>query len=106
MTVPSLAPAFSRVSAFQIVESKTFCQCKQQIDFALYERIKSIVYPQLETTPFSGPDIKKLQGRLTRYHWFRIGDYRLFYLIDKKKAVVVIDSLAVVESLQLVRRAA
>jgi mRNA-degrading endonuclease RelE of RelBE toxin-antitoxin system len=100
MTAPSSAPAFGRVSEFQIVESKTFCQRKQQIDFALYDRIKSIVYPQLEINPFSGPDIKKLQGRLTRYHWFRIGDYRLFYLIDKKKAVVVIYSL------QLVRRAA
>jgi mRNA-degrading endonuclease RelE of RelBE toxin-antitoxin system len=106
MTAPSFTPAFGRVSEFQIAESKTFFQSKQQIDFVLYDRIKRIVYPQLETNPFSGPDIKKLQGRLTRYHWFRIGDYRLFYLIDKKKAVVVIDSLAVVESLQLVRRAA
>jgi mRNA-degrading endonuclease RelE of RelBE toxin-antitoxin system len=93
MTAPNFTPALGRVSAFQIVESKTFCQSKQQVDFTLYERIKSIVYPQLETNPFSGPDIKKLQGRLTRYHWFMVGDYRLFYRIDKKKAVVVIESL-------------
>lgn len=98
MTAPNFTPVLGRVSEFQIVESKTFCQCKQHIDFVLYDRIKSIVYPQLATNPFSGPDIKKLQGRLTRYHWFRIGDYRLFYRIDKKKAVVVI------ESLELVRR--
>lgn len=99
MTAPISAPAFGRVSAFQIAESKTFCQRKQHIDFVLYDRIKSIVYPQLEIDPFSGPDIKKLQGKLTRYHWFRIGDYRLFYLIDKKKAVVVIDSLELVRRL-------
>lgn len=92
MTAPRFAP-FGRVSEFQIVESKTFYQSKQQIDFALYERIKSIVYPQLETNPFCGPDIKKLQGKLTKYHWFSIGDYKLFYRIDKKKAVVVIESL-------------
>jgi mRNA-degrading endonuclease RelE of RelBE toxin-antitoxin system len=100
MTAPISAPAFGRVSAFQISESKTFCQRKQHIDFVLYDRIKSIVYPQLETNPFSGPDIKKLQGKLTRYHWFRIGDYRLFYTIEKKQAVVVIVDL------QAVRRVA
>ncbi len=100
MTAPSSAPAFGSVSEFQIAESKTFCQSKQGIDFAMYERIKSIVYRQLETNPFSGPDIKKLQGRLTRYHWFRIGDYRLFYIIEKKQAVVVIVDL------QAVRRVA
>jgi mRNA-degrading endonuclease RelE of RelBE toxin-antitoxin system len=93
MTAPSSAPAFGRVSAFQIAESKTFCQRKQQIDFVLYDRIKSIVYPQLEIDPFSGPDIKKLQGKLRRYHWFWIGNDRLFYLIDKKQAVVVIVDL-------------
>jgi mRNA-degrading endonuclease RelE of RelBE toxin-antitoxin system len=37
---------------------------------------------------------------LTRYHWFRIGNDRLFYLIDKKQAVVVIVDL------QAVRRVA
>lgn len=93
MTAPSSAPAFGRVSAFQIAESKTFCQRKQHIDFVLYNRIKSIVYPQLEIDPFSGPDIKKLPGKLRRYHWFRIGNDRLFYLIDKKQAVVVIVDL-------------
>jgi len=100
MTVLSSAAAFGRVSEFQIAESKTFCHCKQQIDFALYDEIKSIVYPQLKKNPFCGPNIRPLTGELTGYHRFRIGDYRLFYLIEEKKAVVVIVAL------QVVRRAA
>lgn len=98
MTAPSFTHAFGRVSAFQIAESKTFCQSKQQIDFVLYDRIKRIVYPQLETNPFCGPNIRQLTGELTGYHRFRIGDWRFFYLIEEKQAVVVIVAL------QLVRR--
>jgi len=100
MTAPRTAPAFGRVSEFQIAESKTFCQSKQQIDFALYDRIKSIVYPQLRKNPFCGPNIRQLTGELTGYHRFRIGDWLVFYLIEEKQAVVVIVAL------QLVRRAA
>ena len=100
MTAPSIPTFFGRMSAFQIAESKTFCQRKQQIDFALYERIKSIVYPQLKKNPFCGPSIRQLTGELTGYYRFRIGDYRLLYLVEEKQAVVAIVAL------QLVRRAA
>jgi mRNA interferase RelE/StbE len=99
MTAPSFAP-FGRVSEFQIAESKTFCQSKQQLDFVLYDKIRSIVYPQLKKNPFCGPNIRQLTGELTGYHQFRIGGYRLFYLIEEKKAVVVMVAL------QLVRRVA
>ena len=100
MTAQRTIPAFGRVSEFQIAESKTFCQHKQHIDFALYDRIKSIVYPQLRKNPFCGPNIRQLTGDLAGYYRFRIGDYRLLYLVDEKQAVVAIVAL------QLVRRAA
>jgi len=59
----------------------------------LYAKIKDIVYPQLRSNPFSGINIKKLKGDFDSYYRYRIGNYRLFYLIENKKVLVVIVDL-------------
>jgi mRNA interferase RelE/StbE len=48
------------------------------------------VYPRLRTNPYSGPNIKRLKGELKSVFRYRIGDYRLFYLIDPKEKRVYI----------------
>ncbi|MEA2049266.1 MAG: type II toxin-antitoxin system RelE/ParE family toxin [Campylobacterota bacterium] len=48
------------------------------------------MYPQLRTNPFYGNNIKKLKGEFDGYYRYRIGNYRLFYLIENEKVLVAI----------------
>ncbi len=82
-----------QLSDFQIAESKTFEKIKKKIDSRLYDKIKKIVYPQLRNNPNFGINIKKLKGDLDGYYRYRIGNYRLFYLIENEKVLIIIIDL-------------
>ena len=82
-----------QLSNFQIAETKTFEKIKKQIDIKLYTKIKNIVYPQLRSNPFYGNNIKKLKGEFEGYYRYRLGSYRLFYLIENEKVLVAIVDL-------------
>lgn len=82
-----------KLSDFKIAETKTFNKVKKKIDQKLYQKIIDIVYPQLRKNPFFGSNIKKLKGEFSQYYGFRLGSYRLFYLVDKEKVIVVIVDL-------------
>ena len=81
------------MSNFKIAESKTFEKIKKKINSQLYAKIKAIVYPQLKSNPYFGINIKKLKGNFEGYYRYRVGSYRLFYLIDNGKVIVVIVDL-------------
>ena len=81
------------MSEFQIAETKGFTKRKESIAPELYEKIRDVVYPQLRKNPYFGPNIKKLKGKLAPYYRFRIGDYRLFYLIEADKVLVAVVDL-------------
>lgn len=78
------------MSDFTIAESQTFEKIKKNINLKLYNKIKIIVYPQLQLNPYFGVNIKKLKGEFDGYYRYRIGSYRLFYLIENRKVLVVI----------------
>jgi mRNA interferase RelE/StbE len=78
------------LSNFLIAESKTFIKIKSQIDTKIYDKIVNVVYPQLRVNPFFGTNIKKLKGEFDGYYRYRIGSYRLFYLIDNEKIIVMV----------------
>jgi len=80
----------TRLSKFQIAESKTFDKVKKNIDKKLYKKIVEIVYPQLKENPFYGTNIKKLKDNLEGYYRYRLGNYRLFYLIENEKVLIVV----------------
>ena len=61
--------------------------------YQLYTKIKNIVYPQLKSNPYFGTNIKKLKGAFEGYYRYRVGSYRLFYLIENEKILVVIMDL-------------
>ncbi|MBC8442447.1 MAG: type II toxin-antitoxin system RelE/ParE family toxin [Deltaproteobacteria bacterium] len=82
-----------QLSNFQIAETKTFEKVKKNIDSQLYTKIRNIVYPQLKLNPYFGTNIKKLKGDFEGYYRYRVGSYRLFYLIDNEKVIVVIVDL-------------
>jgi mRNA interferase RelE/StbE len=81
------------LSKFNIAESKTFEKVKKKLDPKLYQKIKNIVYPQLRTNPHFGTNIKKLKGEFAGYYRFRIGNYRLFYLVDNENILVLVVDL-------------
>jgi len=81
------------LSDFQIAETKTFQRVKAQLDAKIYTKVVNIVYPQLRENPFYGTNIKKLKGEFEGYYRYRIGSYRLFYLIDNDKIIVAIVDL-------------
>ncbi len=81
------------MSDFRIAETINFEKIKKKFDDKLYSKIKNIVYPQLKMNPFYGVNIKKLKGEFEGYYRYRIGNYRLFYLIEKEKILVVIVDL-------------
>ncbi|WP_457605993.1 type II toxin-antitoxin system RelE family toxin [Nitratifractor sp.] len=75
---------------FRIAETKNFQKIKKKLDKKIYTKIVAIVYPQLRSNPYYGTNIKKLKGRFEGYYRYRLGDYRLFYLIEDDKVIVVV----------------
>lgn len=76
---------------YKIAETETFSKKINSKKFNhLYEKIINDVYPILRNNPFFGINIKKLKGKYKGIYRFRIGDYRLFYKIDKDEALIFI----------------
>lgn len=75
---------------FQIAETKSFEKLKAKLDKKLYLKIKNNVYPQLKSNPFYGANIKKLKGELEGYYRYRVGSYRLFYVVEEEKVLVIV----------------
>ncbi len=75
---------------FAIAETKNFQKIKKQIDKKIYDKIVAIVYPQLRSNPYFGTNIKKLKGKLEGYYRYRLGNYRLFYLVEDGKVLIIV----------------
>jgi mRNA interferase RelE/StbE len=56
----------------------------------LRRKLDEYVYPQLKSEPFWGKNIKKLQGYTPDTWRYRIGKFRLFYIVDKSEQTVYI----------------
>lgn len=76
---------------FKIAETINFSKNIGNNEFeSLYKKIKNYVYPQLKENPFYGLNIKKLKGVYSDVYRYRIGNYRLFYTIDKNQVIIFI----------------
>lgn len=79
---------------FKIFETREFL--KQLTKLPLNEsaflrnKLDGYVYPQIRIEPFYGKNIKKLRGYSPDTWRYRIGSFRLFYVVDKKEHVVFI----------------
>ncbi|MBW9233505.1 type II toxin-antitoxin system RelE family toxin [Leptospira santarosai] len=78
---------------YKIAETELFQSKLKDRQFSqLQKKLTDYIYPILKKNPFFGPNIKKLKGEFDGLYRYRIGKYRLFYLIkDKKLLVVLID---------------
>jgi len=79
---------------YKIAETKEFQKNIKKLDSKIYIKIKNIVYPQLKSNPFFGTNIKKLKGELEGVYRYRIGNYRLFYIIEDEKVLVIVTSIS------------
>ena len=86
----TLKMVITPLSKYQIAETKSFEKTKRKIDKKLYSKIENFVYPQLKENPFYGSNIKKLKDNLEGYYMYRIGNHRLFYLIEDEKLIIVV----------------
>lgn len=76
--------------SFSIAETEAFEKKIESRDFKhLRNKIQNYVYPILKKNPFFGPNIKKLKGEFEGIYRYRIGNYRLFYLIEEEKLLVI-----------------
>ena len=82
------------LSDFLIFENDEFAKQFKKLSshdaVFLRKKLDGYVYPQIKTKPFWGNNIKKLQGYSTDTWRYRIGKFRLFYIIDKNERIVFI----------------
>ena len=79
-----------QLSSYKIAETKTFLKVKATLDKKLYTKTENFVYPQLRKNPHYGTNIKKLKGKLEGYYRYKMGNYRLFYLIEDEKLIIAV----------------
>lgn len=80
------------MSDFSLFETDEFLKqigkLTSQDSAFLQKKLKDYVYPQLNNQPFWVNNIKKLQGYSPATWRYRIGRFRLFYVIDKEQHII------------------
>ena len=62
-------------------------------DQALAKKIARC-FEQLEQSPRYHPNIKPLKGDFAGYYRYRIGDYRVIYLVDEETNQILVNTIA------------
>jgi len=84
-------------SEFRVFETDEFRKklkklSRKDSDF-LQRKCREHVYPQLRENPFLGPNIRKLKGYTPDTWRYRVGDFRLFFLVDQASRIVFLLSV-------------
>lgn len=83
------AGASSELRIFETEEfQKKLAKLPARESHFVQRKLADYVYPQLRVDPFLGPNIKKLRGYRPDTWRYRIGKFRLFYLVDQKERIV------------------
>lgn len=87
-------PREETLPEFRVFETDEFLKKLKKlpsIDVAfLKKKLSSFVYPQIKTEPFFGNNIKKLKGYSPDTWRYRIGKFRLFYIVDQNEEIVYV----------------
>ena len=80
------------MSEYRIFETDEFVESLSRLSRSgnsfIERKLRDYVYPQLTKTPYYGSNIKKLRGYEPETWRYRIGRYRIFYLIDENESIV------------------
>ena len=74
---------------FQKQFDKMELSIKRQLD----KKIEEYICPQLKQEPHFGKNIKKLRGYKPEIWRYRIGNFRLFYVIDEEEKTIAMISI-------------
>jgi mRNA interferase RelE/StbE len=85
-------PGEGGLSDFRVFETDEFIKRLKKMsasdsDF-LSRKLDSFVYPQIKKEPFWGNNIKKLKGYSPETWRYRIGRFRLFYIVDEDEQII------------------
>lgn len=73
---------------YRIFETNEFMDCMESLPrkdkVQIEKKLINYVYPQLIKEPLFGINIKKLHGYTPSTWRYRIGHYRIFYIVEKK----------------------
>ena len=79
---------------YDLFETNEFLKSLEKLqnnDKALIKnKLNGYVYPQLRSEPHFGINIKKLRGYSTDTWRYRVGNYRIFYIIDENDYLVLL----------------
>ncbi len=79
---------------FKIFETDEFLKRLKKLSFRdatfLRRKLDSFVYPQLGAEPFWGNNIKKLQGYTPETWRYRIGKFRVFYIVGQEEQILYV----------------
>lgn len=79
---------------YDLFETDEFLKCidrLQKRDKALVQsKLREYVYPQIQSEPHFGINIKKLKGYSPSTWRYRIGNYRVFYTIDENDQLILL----------------
>ncbi len=80
------------MSNYRIFETEEFSKSLSKINRSYQElitkKLYNQIYPQLKEEPHFGKNIKKLVDYNPETWRFKIGKYRLFYIIDESEKIV------------------
>lgn len=80
------------LSEFRIFETDEFRKKIEKIPVReaefLQRKLTEYVYPQLRISPFLGRNIKKLKGYQPGIWRYRVGKFRVFFIVDQGRRVV------------------
>jgi len=79
---------------YKIIETEEFSKKLSKISSReknlIQKKLKNYIYPQLKEEPHFGINIKKLVDYKPETYRYRIGNYRIFYIIDEDDKIVYI----------------
>jgi mRNA interferase RelE/StbE len=82
---------------YKIFETNEFLKkldkLANQEESFIKKKLLQYIYPQLKEEPHYGNNIKKLVGYKPETWRYRIGKFRLFYVIDEIKKIIYILSI-------------
>ena len=85
-------PSEAALSDFLIFETDEFLKTLKKLSAQdatfIRNKIDSFVYPLIKKEPFWGNNIKKLKGFTPEIWRYRIGDFRLFYIVDQEEQII------------------
>ena len=87
-----LKPERVSLSEFRIFQTDEYLKKMSKLpaneaDF-LEKKLREYVFPQLKVEPFYGRNIKKLRNYSPETWRYRIGKFRLFYIVDLHEKII------------------